>query len=164
VVSEAVREAEILRSGVLFVGADPRLFAIVQKARERFGTASAALTIVHNQWQHVIAGVGTVPGTYPRSASFCTHAIEHEPRVFCVSDAAADPRFVDHPNVRGGALIRFYAGSPLMSGGVALGALCIFGPLARPCLPANEEAELEAMAADAMETISVVARGRVGNA
>lgn len=162
--SEAVREAEILRSGALFVGADPRLFAIVQKARARFGTESAALTIVHNVWQHVIAGVGTVPGTYPRSASFCTHAIEHEPEVFCVPDAAADPRFVEHPNVRGGALIRFYAGSPLMSSGIALGALCIFGPTARPCLEEDEEAELQAMAADAMETISAIARGRMGNA
>lgn len=156
--NEALREAEILRSGALFVGRDPRLNALVERAAARFGTAMAAVTIIHGGWQHVIAAVGMPSGTYPRSESFCGHAILDPAHVMCVPDATADERFRRNPNVTGRDRIRFYAGAPIVSGGQPLGALCVFGPEARDCLDTDEEEELQALAAETVATISAVAR------
>lgn len=155
---EAARDVEILRSGVLFLGPDPRLTAMVESARARFGTAMAALTIIHREWQHVVAAAGVTPGTYPRSTSFCGYTILDPAHAFCVSDASVDARLAGHPNVVGGGRIRFYAGSPLVSGGVALGALCVFDTVTHPCLDAAGEEALRRMAADAMAMVKTVAR------
>jgi len=60
----------------------------------------------------------------PRAWSFCGHAIM-DGELLVVEDTLRDPRFFDNPLVISSPGIRFYAGYPLSSGDVRIGALCI---------------------------------------
>lgn len=60
----------------------------------------------------------------PRAWSFCGHAIM-DGELLVVEDTLSDPRFFDNPLVISSPGIRFYAGYPLRSGEVRIGALCI---------------------------------------
>jgi GAF domain-containing protein len=72
------------------------------------------------------AAYGTTAHSNSRAQSFCTYTVESN-QVFTVGNASDDPRFANNPNVAGGALIRAYAGAPLVtSDGLSIGTLCIF--------------------------------------
>ena len=90
-----------------------------------------SLMDVNRQWFKSAMGLSI--REYPRAGSFCAYAIlAGDP--FVVADAAADPRFADHPLVTGEPRIRFYAGMPLQTpDGFNIGALCVADTEPREC-------------------------------
>ena len=92
-----------------------------------------------------------------REISFCGHAILDN-EVLIVSDAAADPRFLDNPLVIGAPHIRFYAGCPIKApGGERIGTLCLIDPAPRD-LPADDESVLRDIAALVEDELKVTAQ------
>ena len=75
-----------------------------------------------------------------RENSFCDHTVRQK-EVLVVPDAALDERFARSPLVEGGAMIRFYAGVPLLSSeGHAIGTLCVADTVPRELDTAQTEA------------------------
>ncbi len=110
---------------------EPDFDRIVGFARQAFGAASAAFTIIDHDRQWEKASAGTLSREVPRVDSFCTRTIE-ETGPMIVGDAATDPRFRESPLVVGEPHIRFYAGFPIESpSGERIGALCVFDPAPR---------------------------------
>ena len=94
-----------------------------------------------------------------RDVSFCEHALSGDD-VFVVSDASADPRFADNPQVVGLPGIRFYAGAPLIDrSGVALGALCVIDRKPRPGLTEFERVALGYLAATVVDLMEMRVAG-----
>lgn len=127
-----VREDEFLRllrleeTGVATRLRDPELDALCAEARSHFDVASAAVTILDRELQHLRARSGVDAETTPRSFAFCNHTILRQD-VFVVPDALEAPAFRDNPLVTGPPGIRFYAGAPLVyTTELTFGAFCIF--------------------------------------
>ena len=100
--------------------------------------ALIALVDRERQWFKSATGLGI--GEIARDGAFCAHAILGD-GVFQVDDAIADPRFADHPLVRGPEAVRFYAGVPLRSpDGYAVGTLCVLDRRPRTLTPAQQTA------------------------
>jgi PAS domain S-box-containing protein len=87
---------------------------------------SAALTLLDEDQQWVVARAGLGVQETPRWNAFCDHAVgSHD--VLVVTDALADERFRDDASVRGDLGLRAYAGVPLRTRtGQQVGALCVF--------------------------------------
>lgn len=135
---EPRREQAVEQSGALDAHEDPVLQAIVNEARRTLGTRMAAVSIIHSDWQYLIAATGLPTGAYSRRTSFCGHAIVTGEPVFCVMDACANPRFAGNPVVAEEGLVRFYVGVPLLNDErLPLGTLCVFDPDPRERLPAT---------------------------
>ncbi|MBI2922963.1 MAG: diguanylate cyclase [Planctomycetes bacterium] len=113
---------------------EPAFERIVRLAKRLFGTPKAAITLVDEHRQWLLAREGIAAGESPRKGSFCERAIESDlPLV--VLDARLDPRFSPPPDVR------FYAGAPLVyASGIRIGALCVMDSSPRDFTPADAEA------------------------
>lgn len=130
---EALRALEILDSP-----AEAAFDAIVAAAAAGCGTEIALISLVdeHRQWFKAAIGLGDVHET-PRDHALCAHAIL-EDGMLEVPDASRDERFADNPLVTGFPRIRLYAGVPLrLSGGEAVGTLCVIGRQARALAPSQ---------------------------
>ena len=151
---EKAREQAVKASGALGLNGDPELQALVESARRDFGTIMAAVSIIDGDWQYLLAAAGLPGGVYSRRASICGHTITRPERVFCVPDRRNDPRFADTPGDADDVSVGFYAGATLLDQNrVALGALCVFDPTARPMLTRDEAARLYEYAKSAMAVI-----------
>ncbi len=76
------------------------------------------------------------------------------PEACVVPDASLDPRFSDHPLVRGEPFVRFFAAVPLLSAeGAVLGTLCAMDRAPRPQPPSRDIGRLQALAALAVDEI-----------
>lgn len=144
--NEADRLAALHRLEVLDTPPEDELDILTRIAADRFGTAIALVSLVDAGRQWFKARHGLAAGETCRSASFCAHAIAGE-GVMVVPDAAADPRFAENPLVTGAPHIRFYAGAPLvLTGGHAVGTLCVIDPAPREGFSAHEAEILALMA------------------
>lgn len=132
---ESERLAALQRTGLLDTEPEERFDRVVRIARALFQVPIAMVTLVDGERQWHKACAGLAAREFPRSASFCAHAIlSDQPLV--VGDAAADPRFADNPQVTGEPFIRFYAGVPLRSpDGFRLGTLCVVDRVPRTMDP-----------------------------
>ncbi|MBM4782713.1 MAG: response regulator [Archangiaceae bacterium] len=83
------------------------------------------------------AKVGLAVNELPRSSSFCAHAILSSGEPLVVEDARRDPRFHDNPLVAGAPHVAFYAGVPLVVGGLPVGTLCVIDD--RPRTPTSRQ-------------------------
>eukprot|EP00928_Gymnodinium_smaydae_P022144 TRINITY_DN1868_c1_g1_i1.p1 TRINITY_DN1868_c1_g1~~TRINITY_DN1868_c1_g1_i1.p1 ORF type:complete len:807 (+),score=187.11 TRINITY_DN1868_c1_g1_i1:79-2499(+) len=98
------------------------------------------VSLVGKEEQWFLSAVGLEATETPRCTSFCAYhlippAVE-DARMFVVSDAHKDDRFVRNPLVTGEPFIRFYSGCPLVtSEGLRLGAFCAIDT--KPHVPGN---------------------------
>jgi GAF domain-containing protein len=144
--NEAARQQAVFRSGLLQRQGDHVLMEIVNAARRVAGTRSAALTILSEDSQHVIAATGRPMGVSRRSTSFGGHLVGEDLQVLSVIDAALDERFVGNPYVEDG-IIRFYTGVPIEDrDGFKLGVLCVFDPTPRAELTDEQRARIQELA------------------
>lgn len=81
----------------------------------------------------------------PRNISFCGHTIL-QPDIFEIPDTHADERFADNPIVRSGAMVRYYAGVPLVIKGQAIGTLCLFDKAPHTPMSLEKRNHLKAIA------------------
>lgn len=162
---EVERERAVLASGALDARNDPVLGAIVEEARRTFGTSMAAISIVHQDWQYLIATAGLPPGPYSRRTSFCGHALMREEQVLFVADACADPRFAGNPSVAEERLLRFYAGAPLLDDARwPLGTICVFDPTPRATFSEADAASLLALSARVIDRLKARCEAAAGAA
>ncbi len=136
-------------------------YAIVDTAPERAyddiaslacavcATSAAAITLVDRDRQWFKASIGLEHSETPRSESICAVAIRHPHDLLEVRDVLADPEMPMRPTDRNGALLRFYAGVPILAAdGHALGTVCVLDHAPR----ALTRAQREALAALARQT------------
>lgn len=81
----------------------------------------------------------------PRKISFCAHTIL-QPDVFEIPDTHLDPRFEDNPLVRAGAMVRYYAGVPLVVQGQPVGTLCLFDVVPHKPMSLEKRSHLKSLA------------------
>ncbi|SEM78439.1 GAF domain-containing protein [Sphingomonas gellani] len=144
---EPSRARAVELSGALGVRDDAVLQALVEKARNSCDTQMAAVSILHNDWQFLIATSGLPGGAYSRRTSFCGHILNEGGGVFCVPDALDDERFAGNPVVEQDGGIRFYAGAPIRDQDQRiLGALCVFDSHPRERCPHDVELVLPVLA------------------
>lgn len=123
---EAGRQQAVDQSGAAQVGRNSELDAIVGELSGIYEMPLAAVSIISQNRQIVIASTGTSIEETPRSAAFCAVAIHRPGEPLVVRNAATDPRFSTYPTVTGEPFVRFYAGMPIVSrDGYPLGALCM---------------------------------------
>ncbi|WP_338662436.1 PAS domain-containing protein [Pararoseomonas sp. SCSIO 73927] len=122
--TEEERLAALHRTGLLDTPPEQAYDDLVRLAADLVGVPMAAVHLVaeDRQWGKAELGLGT--RDIPRDTAFCPTAML-DPEGLVVPDAAKDPRFATNPLVTGGPGIRFYAGVPLMSEGLPIGALCV---------------------------------------
>jgi hypothetical protein len=103
---------------------------LVEAARTRYGTASAAMSIIDDETTRYFVRSGNVAVSLPRGKSVCNRVLQ----IFgglIMGDARLDRRFSGLPEVRSGA-VRFYAGYRITGpDGAPFGALCVFDPKPR---------------------------------
>lgn len=109
---------------------------ITQQARKAFGCPVAVVSLVDmgRQWFKSIQGLPGVEET-PRCLAFCAHVVKQKNviEVMVVPDATKDLRFQNNPLVTGGPMIRFYAGTALLTPeGQRVGTLCILDTVPHP--------------------------------
>lgn len=123
--AEYERLAELATFGDDVAEPTPACDRLVRAAAETAGVPMAILNVVDADRQLFKARVGLDETAAPRDLAFCDHVIRSDAELV-VPDTAADPRFVDHPNVVGPPGVRFYAGFPLRTpAGAVLGTLCV---------------------------------------
>ncbi|RIX30521.1 GAF domain-containing protein [Amnibacterium setariae] len=102
-----------------------RFQQFVDEARERYGTSSAALSIIDADHARYGVTAGFPNKVIKRGQTLCNRTIRTYGGVI-VGDASQDLRFEGYPDVRSGD-IRFWAGYRIESeDGAPLGSLCVF--------------------------------------
>ena len=123
---ERRRQEAVDQSGALALHGDPELKRIVDLAAAHYGTAFAAVSVIHKRAQVLLAEHGLDADSTDRATAFCAVAIHTPGEPLIVPDAHADPRFAGYPTVLAEPFLRFYAGVPVLDAtGYALGALCV---------------------------------------
>lgn len=91
---------------------------------EAFRVPIALIGIMGEYEEKFKASYGLDTTSVCREVSLCSIVVETRDQLV-VSDATQDPRFKDSPLVTGAPNICFYAGTPLVVNGEAVGALCL---------------------------------------
>jgi sigma-B regulation protein RsbU (phosphoserine phosphatase) len=119
--------------------AEERFDRVTRLARELFDVPVAEINLLSEAEQFTKspqpAGVSLISD---RAQSFCDITIR-SPEILVVPDATKDERFAHRTTVTGPRHIRFYAGRPLVSGGQAVGTLCLVDTEPRELRPAQEK-------------------------
>lgn len=142
---ERARLEALRRYHVLDADPDAVLADLTLLASSVCGTPIAAITLIDEDRQWMLTGVGLEVRETSRNVSFCTHTIcQSDPLI--IPDTSRDPRFRGKPFVASEPHIRFYAGVPLVSdSGQALGAVCALDRVPRDITP-EQTAALQTIA------------------
>ena len=146
--------------GVVGMPEDPDLHSIARLAAHVCGVPSAAVNLIDDTSQHMVAAEGAERGVTPREDSMCATTVLFDAPVH-VPDARLDERFSDNPFVTGRiAHLRFYAGSQLrMADGETVGTLCVFDEQPRE-LDDAQRAALDDLAAQVVQVLQLRADAR----
>ncbi|MEO9339543.1 sensor domain-containing diguanylate cyclase [Mesorhizobium sp. SB112] len=107
------------------ISSTSELAALCQLVRSLFSCATAAVSIVDEDWQRVAATDGIPLRTSSRDQALANQIVFTNAR-FTVSDLKARTEFASLPDVVDGPEFRFYAGVPIeLDKGLVVGALCI---------------------------------------
>lgn len=128
---------------------------VTDLAAEHFEVERAAVSVIAERTQEVLACRGADWTTIPREETICTYSILSD-GVTVIEDTAADPRFEDSGSLEE-LDIRFYAGAPLTTDGVPIGTFCIYDEEPRE-LPSGEERYLRLLADETMHWIELHSR------
>ena len=121
--AEAERLAAI---GALDLGELGPMFDRIGRLVRAYSKLDGAVVLVGagRTWRAGAGGTGWGHDV-PTGVSFAAAAIEAD-EVLWVEDAKADPRFVDHPHVKGPEGYRFFAGAPVrLADGCRIGVVCV---------------------------------------
>lgn len=130
--SETARLLELADFAVLDTAPEREFDELVEAAAEVAACPQALIGLIDESRQWFKARVGVEATQAPRDQTICQHVLGAEGPVV-ITDVGADPRFVDHPAVRGTPPVGFYAGFPLRtSSGAILGTLCVVDQVPRP--------------------------------
>jgi lysophospholipase L1-like esterase len=143
---EQERQQAIDELKLLETGPDARFDWIVERARELFGTETAAFSLVNGDklWQK--ASSGRTPEVVALKGSFAEATMAGR-GALVVQDALADERFRDNPHVAGGTGIRFWAGFPIeCASGQRIGTLSVWDSKPRVSDPAWDRSVLRQLA------------------
>lgn len=123
---ERKRQGAVDESGALALHGHPELKRIVDLTAAHYGTAFAAVSIIHKRTQVLLAEHGLNTRETRRDTAICATTIHTPGEPLIVPDTRADPRFVHYETMQAEPFLRFYAGVPVLDGnGHALGALCV---------------------------------------
>jgi diguanylate cyclase (GGDEF)-like protein len=137
---ESLRQAAVEATGLLDTAEEQAYDDLVALACLVCNAPVATLTLVDNDRQWFKARIGIEARETPRSESLCAIAIETPGRMLVVPDVTADPSLPMRPRDATGALLRFYAGLPLLDWkGQPLGTLCVLDHAPRDLDEAQRE-------------------------
>jgi PAS domain S-box-containing protein len=143
--AEAARLEALARTGLMDTPPEQAFDDLVTLASQICQTSMAIVSFVDGRRQWFKAKVGIKISETSRAEAICAHTIKQR-QTLIVPDTMLDPRFADHPQVTGGARVRFYAGVPLLThDGHAIGTLCVIDRTPRELSQQQREA-LEALA------------------
>jgi signal transduction histidine kinase len=117
--------------------------------------SASGITVLYGEEFHIPATFGTSPFVSPAAETFCRETM-HVDGLFCVEDAATDPRFATIGWVDGRfARARFYASAPLHApDGQIIGRLCVIDPQPK-VLTALQRRTLETLALSASQLLEI---------
>lgn len=128
---EAARLAALHRYNILDTPAEEGFERITRLAKALLDAPIVAITMIDNDRQWLKSSIGFGASETRREDSFCTHTIRSE-HPLIVTDAAADPVFVQNPYVSAAPNIRFYLGVPLRTpDGFNIGSICAMDQVPR---------------------------------
>jgi signal transduction histidine kinase len=143
--AEANRLAALRRYEILDTPPEPAFDRIVELAARMFDAPMATISLLDANRMWVKARIGFDVASVPRKWNLYEQAIVDR-RVLVIRDLAGEPRYAQHPYLKV-AGIRFYASAPLhTTDGHGLGAVTVVDTKARPDLPEDRVAGLQALA------------------
>ena len=128
---------------ILDTPAEPAYDDIARLASASCGSRIAAVNFVerHRHWTKAICGVpGGQGASVAVERSLCAATIATDGGLLSIPDMLADARWSAHPDVTGGARLRFYAGAAIVVADQPIGVVCVFGDEPRPITEADEHA------------------------
>lgn len=133
----------------------PALDRIASLAARIFGAPMAGVAIEDTGHVRLIASHGLAGATEAARLPELAALGVPQPEPYMVTDALTDPRTADHPLVRGGLGIRFYAAAPITTAeGQRLGTVNVLDT--RPRRPTSDQLDaLQDLAALAMEELDL---------
>jgi phosphoribosyl 1,2-cyclic phosphodiesterase/DNA-binding response OmpR family regulator len=142
---EPDRIAALHALDILDTAAEERFDRHTRLAAALFKVPISLISLVDAERQWFKSCYGTELDETPREVSFCAHAVAAR-AMLVVPDTLLDDRFREHPLVKDGPRIRFYAGAPIYArGGQPIGTLCILDTRPR-AMPPDERALLADLA------------------
>ena len=159
---EKERLAELERLDILDTPREPAFDSITAQLRDALDVPIALVSLVDANRQFWKSSCGLPEGLEaareaPRDTSICGHVVAgNEPLV--VEDVLRDERFAGNPFLRQHG-IRFYAGAPLRSQGLAVGSLCVLDTRPRR-INAAERRLLSIIADQVVRQMESAAEGR----
>ncbi|HYC04507.1 MAG TPA: GAF domain-containing protein [Azospirillaceae bacterium] len=124
---EAERLAALHDCRILDTPDEPAFDRLTDWARGFFDVPIALVSLVDHDRLWCKSAAGLDVRELPRDITFCHHTVAQGAPLI-LEDMADDPRFRDHPLVKGEPHFRFYAGVPLTSeAGHSLGSFCLLG-------------------------------------
>ncbi|MBV4359650.1 sensor histidine kinase [Pinibacter aurantiacus] len=122
---EEIRLSELEGYNIMYTPPEKEFDDLAELVKQITHCTYAAISFIDKDRQWYKASVGSSRTEVPRELSFCSHTILQKDTLV-VPNATLDERFAGNPAVTGGAFIRFYAGTPIVSSnGYNIGTVCV---------------------------------------